>query len=228
MRVAPFSRPEPRRSPPGRPIPGAVRSARCRSARCSRRRNAGRPAVQAVGGNGDLDGYRGPVTVRVETVQSARLLEDDRSGSVASRPTDVPGLRAGPGAGVAAAGVVGVEVVRPRTVGGEEDPGADPHRVPVGARVVGDLRHFARGAIEHVEVLRPAARVALPRPEVPKERRINELVSLRGPGARPGARHGERRWESASPRDFVERPSATPFPSRSERKRIFSPSGDQS
>ena len=168
------------------------------------RRDPGGSAVEAVGGDGDLDGNGGPVAVRVEQMQRARLLEDDPSVRVGARPAEVPGVRFGPGPGLAAPGVVGIQVVRAPAVGGEEDPGSDPHRVAVGARVVGDLCQLAALQLEDVEVLRPAAGVALPGAEVPEERRIDHAAAVRRPGPGPGARHRERRGEPPAPRHLVE------------------------
>ena len=151
-------------------------------------------------------------------MEGARLLEDDAAARVAARPADVPVVRVGPGPRVAAFRVVGIEVVRPRTVGGEEDPGADPHRVPVGPRVVGDLRQLPGHGVEHVEVLSPATGVALPGTEVPEERRIDQPNSVRGPGAGPGAGHRQGGSEPSAPWNLVEPPLADPVsvPERAE------------
>ena len=178
----------------------------------ARRGNAGGTAVQAVRRDGDPDGCRRPVTIRVEEVQRPRLLEDDAPGGVAPRPAEVPGFGVGPGPGLAALGVVGIQVVRPRTVRGEEDPGADPHRIPVRPRVVGDPDEVPAGRLEDVQVLGPAPGIALPGAEIPEERRIDQPLSVRRPGAGAGARHREGRRQAPAALDFEEPAFRDPVP----------------
>jgi len=84
---------------------------------------------------------------------------------------DLPGVGAGP-ANVPVAvmreltrlprfEVVAVQVEHAGAVGVEIDGVADPHGIPVGARIVGDLDQCRMLEIEDVKNVRPAALIAL-------------------------------------------------------------------
>ncbi len=106
------------------------------------------------------------------------------------------------------AAVEGVEVELAVPVGREVDGVADPHRVALGAHVRGDLVALVGREVEGVEVLRPAAFVALPVAEVAEERRIDHLLAVRREVAGAGVGH----------RQLLGRP-----PAAGTRKRLGSP-----
>ena len=159
------------------------------------RRDARRPHGEPVVRHRDRDGARRALVDRVD-LQLAVQLVDDAAGAVVARPADVPRLAVGELRRLARGEVVAVEVERAAAVRREVDGVADPHRVPVGAPVIGHALDRVRLAVEDVELLRPAALVALPRPEVAKQRRVDDArpVGREVPG--PGLRHRERHGQS--------------------------------
>jgi len=78
-----------------------------------------------------------------------------------------------------AGGRVGAVEVEPIVaVGDEVDGVADPHRVALGARAVCDRRHRRRVEIKKIQILRPAALIALPVPEVAEQRRVDDAIAV--------------------------------------------------
>ena len=88
--------------------------------------------------------------------------------------------------------VVRIEVERAVAIRGEADGAADPHRVPVGAPVLGHAFDRVGLAVEDVELLRPAALVPLPRPEITEQRRVDDARPVGRQVPRPGLRHRQR------------------------------------
>ena len=100
--------------------------------------------------------------------------------------------------------VVQVECAVP--VGCEDDVASDPHRVAVGTDMVRDLHGRALGAVEDEQVLRPAARVALPGPKVSEQRRVGDEVAVRRYGSSTRHGHLEGLRQSTLDRNGVESP----------------------
>ena len=145
-------------------------------------------------GNGNLGiAARGDVV----DVQLACQLVDDARSVVGARPADVPGGRVGDLPDVAAGGRAGVQVERPVAVRGEVDGVADPHGVALGALAVGEGGDLRRSEIEEVEVLRPAALVALPVAEVAEEGRVDHPRAVGREVAGARGRHGKRGGQPA-------------------------------
>ena len=151
---------------------------------------------EAVVRHRDGDRTRRPPVDGVD-LQLAVQLVDDPVRAVVARPADVPGVAVGELLRLARAEVVAVEVERSGPVGGEVDGVADPHRVAVGAPVIGDPLHGVRLAVEDVQLLRPASLVPLPGPEVAEQRRVDDAfpVGRQIPGAR--LRHRQRNRQPA-------------------------------
>ena len=127
----------------------------------------------------------------VVDAQLAVQLVDDAGGVVGGRPAHVPrrarrelrdrvGLR-----------VPGVEVERAVAIGGEVDRVADPHGVALRALARGEGLRVVRGEVVDVEVLRPAALVALPGTEVAEERRVRDPLAVGREIARARRGHGQ-------------------------------------
>src|SRR6185312_7122906 len=106
------------------------------------------------------------VLVRIVDVQHAVDLERDLAFRIAARPARVLTLVVGQLLRLAARGVVAVEIEVLAAIGEEEDAVADPDRIAIGIRIVGDVLRRLRREVVDVEILRPAADVAVPGAEI--------------------------------------------------------------
>jgi hypothetical protein len=108
---------------------------------------------------------------RVEPAQLATFLVDDAVvlRAAGAGPAHVPLQAIAFLVGGARRRIVRPQVQRAAAVTDEPDAVVDPHRVAVGARVVADVGGAQRHRIERVEILRPAALVALPAAEVAEQ-----------------------------------------------------------
>jgi hypothetical protein len=100
--------------------------------------------------------------------------------------------------------VVAVEVEGAVAVGAEVHGVADPHRVAVGARVVGHLLELVALEVEEVEVLGPAALIALPGAEVAGVGRVDDAAAVGREVAGARRRHRQRHRQTAVDGDEVE------------------------
>ena len=181
-----------------------------------RRRHLRGPVVEPLVRNLDRD-RAGLARAGVQDLQLAVHLIDDLPGRVRARPAHVPLLALGDRLDRAARRVVDVEVQGAGAVGVEEDLVADPHGVAVGARVRADVLRVVGGEVEEVEVLLPAALVALPGPEVAGDGVVDDPLAVgrevarardgHGQRARPGSRPGGR-CRAACPRGRSRRASS--------------------
>src|SRR5579871_65329 len=69
---------------------------------------------------------------------------------------------------------------------------ANPHGIPAGSGAVRDSFGGVRLRIKNVELVGLSAAVALLRAEIPRSRRVNDLVSAGGICAGARDRHGKR------------------------------------
>src|SRR5208337_5364738 len=125
------------------------------------RGNLRRAHGQRIGGNGDGD-LPGLAGRDVVDVQLAIGFVDDLILVVGAGPAHVPFGAVGELLGLFRCDVVSVEIESVVFVRGEKDFAADPHGIAMGARVVGDFFGGVGLQIENVELLRPAAGIALP------------------------------------------------------------------
>ncbi len=174
-----------------------------------------RPRRHQVAGHLDRDLPR-RAAGGVEQLELAVELVDDLPLRAGARPAHVPQRRLRHLLGGAARGVVDEQVERAGAVGGEPDAVADPHRVAVGARVVGDARRPPGGEVEDVEVLGPAAGVALPAPEVAEQRRVDHPGPVGREVAGAGDRHRQGLRQPALDRHLEQAPLAD-VPALAER-----------
>ncbi len=167
-------------------------------------RDAAGPARQTIVGHRDGDRRR-LAALRVEQLQLAVGLVDDapRLG-VLARPAHVPRRGRRDGRRRLLRDVVGVEVEGPVAIGVEVDRAADPHRVAIGARVIGDPRGVVAGQVEDEQVVGLAAAVALLRAEVAEARRVDDPLAVRRVGSGARFRHRQRLGRTARRRDRVE------------------------
>ncbi len=171
--------------------------------------------MNAVARDFDLGLFRG-AGLRVEHPQIAAQLIHDLPVIAAARPTHVPGfavrhLRRG-----VFREIVAEEVEGAVAVGHEPHFVANPHRVALGARRVGNGSDRARREVKHVEILSPPTLVALPSPKVAGERRVDRLRPIRRHVSPAGHRHGQRRRHPAGRGDVVEA-GVGQIPSRAHR-----------
>ena len=186
-----------------------------------RRRDPAWPAGELVRRHVHGDGARA-AGGSVEDLERAGLLVDDPPVRlVGAGPTHVPPVLFGELLDFARGRVVGVEVQRAVTVGREVDRVADPHRVAVGALVVRDLDRLQTLDVEDPEVLRPAAFVPLPVPEVPGHRRVDDALAVRREIAAARLGHRQRPRQAAGDVDQEElRVAQVPaVPQRAEQNR---------
>ena len=154
------------------------------------------PRGAAIRGHGDGDALVAAV-LGVHHAQLAVQLVDDARLVVAGGPAHVPGLLEGELLHGVRGGIHGVEVQLAVAVRGEVHLVADPHGVALGARAGGDLLLRLRGQVEDVEILRPAALVALPVAEVAEHGRVGDALAVRREGAGSGRGHGQLRRQAA-------------------------------
>ncbi len=144
------------------------------------------------------------VLVRVVDMQCAVDLEHDLAFRIAARPARIGALVVGQLFRLAARGVVAVEIEMLAAIGDEEDAVADPDRVAIGIRIVRDVLRCLCGEVVDVEILRPAADVAVPRAEVAIFRRVDDLLPVGRIAADAGDRHGQCFRKAAVDADRVE------------------------
>ena len=162
-----------------------------------RRRNPAGTTGELVRRHVDGDGARG-AGAEVEDLERTGLLVDDAPVRlVGAGPTHVPLVLVRELGELARIDLVGIQVQRAVPVRGEVDRVADPHRVAVGALVVRHLDRLQAVDVEDPQVLRPASFVALPVPEVPGHRRVDDALSVGRKIAAARLRHRQRSRQSA-------------------------------
>ncbi len=111
--------------------------------------------ARAVGGHGDR---YGAILIRVHVVhvQFAAEFVDDVAVAIAARPAHVEVAVLGELRGLCAADVVLVQIQHVVAIGHEINRVADPHRIAVRARIVGDVAALLRGDVENVCKIFPA------------------------------------------------------------------------
>ncbi len=157
------------------------------------RRHPRRPPADAVVGHPDRDRCRVPGRGVEDPELAVELVDDAAGGRIAARPAHVPRGVLGERGGNACGDVVGVEIVVAAAVGGEVDDVPHPHRIAVGAGMIGDADGVVGRQIEDVELLSPPALVALPMTEVAHQRRVHHLGAVGGVVAGPRLGHRQRR-----------------------------------
>ena len=125
----------------------------------------------------------------VVEMQRAIHFENDLALAIGAGPARVFALVVGQLARFAAADVEAVEVQVFAAVGKEIDRIADPHRIAIGVLVGGDVARATAGNVVDVEILRPAADVAVPGPVVAELRRVDDLLAVRRILAAAGGWH---------------------------------------
>jgi len=150
-----------------------------------------RPPAGVVGGH--LDRHRAVrFAAGVEHMQLAVQFVDDVAVGVGTRPAHVPIAVVGERAGLAGGEVVAVQIEHAAAVRIEINRIADPHRIAVGARIVGDLHQGRMPEVEDVQIVGPAALVALFAAKVPPQRRVHHPGAVRGIMTGARHRHGQR------------------------------------
>ncbi len=127
----------------------------------------------------------------IKNVEFAIQFVDDLTFVVGAGPTNVPFGAVGQLIGFLGGRIEGKEIVGAVAIRREENFGADPHGVAVGARVVGDFLLGMRLQIKNIELLCPAAGVALPGAEIAEERRVHGFGAIGRKIAGAGLGHGK-------------------------------------
>ena len=133
----------------------------------------------------------------VEYIQLAVRFVDDAVFVIGAGPADIPLGAVGQLVGLFGLRIVGIEIQRVVFVGRIINLVADPHGITVAARIVGDFFRGVRLQIEDVELLSPAAGIALPGAEIAEQRRVDNLRAVGRIIARAGFGHGERLRKAA-------------------------------
>ena len=131
---------------------------------------------------------------RIVNVQFAVQFVHDAPLGVRSRPAHVPSLLARDPLRLLGTGVVPIQIQDAVPIRNEVHIVPDPHRVAVRANVIRDLFRPVAVEVKEIQVLSPTALIALPSPEVAKQRRVGHALAIRRDGARTrfGNRQGGR------------------------------------
>ncbi len=114
----------------------------------------------------------------VEQPHGAGHLVHNLIGAVAAGPFDIPGVVLGDLLGGIGFGVVVIKLQGSVSVGYIVDAPGQPNRIAFSADVGGDLAGTVVSKIVDIQVLRPAALIALPGSKVPKQRRKDDLLAV--------------------------------------------------
>ena len=140
-------------------------------------RDAPRTPCDSVAGNLDRNAPRLPCR-RIVHSQFAVQFIHDASVGVRSRPAHVPSLLPRDPLGFLGAGVVTIQIQHAIPVRNKVHIVPNPHGIAIRADVIRDLFRAVAVEVEEIQVLSPAALIALPRSKVAKQRRVGHSLAV--------------------------------------------------